>query len=393
MTSRRWWDVALTGVMLIIVPVAFLQSPLTPAEAAGGVIAVVLVIAAYLAFARPDLSESAPPWRHVAFVGVGAVALGVGVAAIPFLAMLQVLVYPLLWVTAASRRPAIVGSAVVAVAVFLGFVIGGGFTANAFISGTLTGLFSLAISIALGLWIESIAAHAEERGRLVAQLEVAQTELEALASERGASAERERLARDIHDTLAQTLAGLVILAERAGRQSRDGQVDAAAVSIATVEQIARDALAESRALVARTAAVPSEPALGAAVERLAERFRAESGLTIDVDLVGLAAGAADDREAQVVALRCLQEGLANVRKHAGATRVSVLVASGSGIRLVISDDGRGFDDRSPRTGYGLDGMRERLALAGGTFEVQTAPGDGTTLRIGIPLYAGSEATS
>ncbi|WP_426806427.1 histidine kinase dimerization/phosphoacceptor domain-containing protein, partial [Stenotrophomonas sp. SrG] len=65
------------------------------------------------------------------------------------------------------------------------------------------------------------------------------------------------MARDIHDTLAQTLAGLVILAERAGMQSADGQSDAAATTIATVEQVAREALTETRAIVASTAAVPS----------------------------------------------------------------------------------------------------------------------------------------
>lgn len=388
MSSRRWWDVAVTAITVIVLPVALLQSPSTPTAAAAGIGSVGLVILAYFFIARPELSDAAPPWRLVAFTATASVALVIGVATVPFLAMMQVMIYPLGWVIASSRRPAILASGVFAVAVFFGFFIGSGFSTDGLLAGLVTAVFSLAFSIAFGLWIASIADHAEERGRLLAELDMAQTELEALALERGASQERERLARDIHDTLAQTLAGLVILAERAGRQSRDHQTDAAATTIGTVEQVARDALAESRALVARMAAVPSELAFEAAVERLAERFRVESGLDIHVDLAELAPDAASDREAQVVALRCLQESLANVRKHAAATRVIVRADEGDGIRLVVSDDGRGFDADAPRTGYGIDGMRDRLALAGGALSVESAA-TGTTLRIGIPVRDGA----
>ncbi|MDF2580581.1 MAG: hypothetical protein K0S49_2160, partial [Microbacterium sp.] len=120
----------------------------------------------------------------------------------------------------------------------------------------------------------------------------------------------------------------------------------------------------------------------AAVERLAERFRADTGLEISV--VDTASGT--DRETQVVALRCLQEALANVRKHAGAARVTVSLSGeeDGALRLVVEDDGRGFDVSSPRTGYGLDGMSDRVALAGGTVEVAAAAGAGTTLSIRLP---------
>lgn len=393
MSNRRWWDVAITAITVIVLPVALLQDAATPVGVGLGVGAVGLVVLAYFFLARPELSEAAPRWHLVAFTAVAAVALVVGVAAVPFLAMMQVMVYPLAWVIAPSRRPAIISSGIFAAAVFLGFLVGGDFTSAALLTGTVTAVFSLAFSIAFGLWIASIADHAEERGRLLAELDLAQSELEALALERGAAAERERLARDIHDTLAQTLAGLVILAERAGRQSRDQQTDAAAATIGTVEQVARDALAESRALVARMAAVPSEVAFESAIERLAERFRVDSGLDIAVDLGALDPDAASDRETQVVALRCVQEGLANVRKHARATRVRVTAADeGDGISLTVSDDGRGFDLDASRTGYGLDGMRDRLALAGGALGIDTSE-RGTTLRITIPTRADAGAGS
>ncbi|MFT4218937.1 MAG: ATP-binding protein, partial [Microbacterium sp.] len=169
-----------------------------------------------------------------------------------------------------------------------------------------------------------------------------------------------------------------------------GSADAAAQSIATVERVARDALAEARALVAQTAAVPAEPAFEEAVARLVERFRAEAGLVIDLD--GSPGVAQLDRETQVVLLRCLQEGLANVRKHAGATRVTVRVGTaGAAAVLVVSDDGRGFDVSRARSGFGLSGMADRAALADGELEVDSAPGRGTTLRVRLPIGEGSAA--
>jgi signal transduction histidine kinase len=91
----------------------------------------------------------------------------------------------------------------------------------------------------------------------------------------------------------------------------------------------------------------------------------------------------------VVVLRCLQEALSNVRKHAGAARVTVTLAGEDDgtLRLVVEDDGRGFDVSSPRTGYGLDGMSDRVALAGGTVEVTAIPGAGTTLSVRLPAPA------
>jgi signal transduction histidine kinase len=179
----------------------------------------------------------------------------------------------------------------------------------------------------------------------------------------------------------------VIFAERAGRQSRDGQTDAAAATIATVEQVARDALAEARALVARTAAVPREPAFGAAVERLIERFREHGAARIELDTARVQGQL--DREAQVVLLRCLQEALSNVTKHAAAGRVAVRVeVAGDGAAVLeVSDDGRGFDTSRPASGFGLDGMRERVALAGGTFDVSSAPGGGAMLTVRLPAVS------
>ena len=385
MLSRRRWDAIVTIVSAVIaIALVLLFPPETPARTAIALAAIALFAAGYALIGRDAVEPPRAAWRYPAFLSVAAIAVGIGAGAAPFMAMLQTLAYPLVWVIGDSRRRGIGGSAVIAGSVFVGASFGYGPNLQSFLAGATTAVFSLSFAIAIGLWIAQIAEYGEERERLLAELTAAQGEVEALSRDRGAAQERERLARDIHDTLAQTLAGLVIFAERAGRQSREGRTDAAATTIATVEQVARDALAEARALVARTAAVPSEPAFAAAVERLVERFRAQGRAAIELDTAAVAGEL--DREAQVVLLRCLQEGLSNAAKHADADRIEVRVdveADGAA-SLAVADDGRGFEPDAPGTGFGLDGMRERVALAGGTLQVESTAGRGTTLRVHLP---------
>ncbi|MCR2783793.1 MULTISPECIES: histidine kinase [unclassified Microbacterium] len=383
MVNRRGWDIAILGAGIIVAVFAVLiYNEGTPGEQAVSIGSVAAVVLAYLLLARHEIGEDPPTWRVPVFIVAVSVAVGIGVSVNPFLAMLQTIIYPLVWMITANNRQAIVGSALPALTILVGFAAGEDFSAGGWASGLVTAGFSLLFAVVFGLWIASIADSAEERGRLLAELTSAQDAVQALSRDRGAAQERERMAREIHDTLAQTLAGLVLIAERAGGQYRSGKADAAMQSIATVEAVAREALAEARALVARTAAVPAEAAFDAALERLVERFRAEAGLQIDLDS---ALDADVDRDAQVVMLRCVQEALANVRKHADAARASVRVAAMDGtVVLEVIDDGRGFDPLAPRSGFGLDGMAERIALAGGALDIQARPGGGAALRVTLP---------
>lgn len=391
MQNRRWWDAAVIAAsLMVVVAVTVGSSGSSSAAAAVAGPALLLFVLSYLLVARPALT-STRPWHFPVFVTGAAVALAGGCAGEPFFAVLQAIAYPLTWVLSADRRQAIVGSAVIALGIFIGFALfsgileGGDAVLPALAVAAAVAGFGLAFAIAFGLWMAGVVEYGQERARLVGELTAAQAEVEALSRDRGAAMERERLARDVHDTLAQTLAGLAILSERAGRQLGEGRADAAADSIATVEKLSRDALDEARAIVSRMAAVPSDAALGDAVDRLVGRFRAEAGLTIDLDLQLDSAGVLP-RESQLVLLRCLQESLANVRKHAAATRVDVRVSAGTdgAAQLAVADDGRGFDPGSRRDGFGLDGMAERVALAGGDLEVSSRPGGGTTLIVRLP---------
>ena len=381
MSESRWWDAVVPIVAAAIVAPVLILSDLDVLGRALVAASAALLIVAYFGFGRRLRQGGSTPLA-VVFVILLAISIGVGVAAAPFMAMLQTLAYPLVWVSVDTRRGGVLGSVAIGFGVFIGFVAHGGFTIESLWEGILSAGLAVVFATALGLWISSIAEYGEERARLVTELTEAQSQVEALSRDRGAAEERERIARDIHDTLAQTLAGLVLLSERAGRQARDGRTDAAAEAIATIEQTAREALAESRALVARMAAGPADDALAAAIERLAARFRAEVGLAIDVEV---AAGVDLDREQQVVLLRCLQEALANVRKHARATLVVVTVAPhGEGIGMTVRDDGVGFDPSAARTGFGLDGISDRATLAGGSVEVDSVPGRGSVLTILLP---------
>lgn len=407
--SRLWWDVAVAVVLVVSATWAVLDAVPPAALGAGWALSALAAYAvAYVGLARPALRLPDGSRRGTAFLVVAALVLGLGVASAPMLATVQAVTYPLAWRLADGVRHAIGASVGIALAVGLGTVVAHGGIAAGWFSGGVTAALSLAFAIGMGLWITRIWEYGDERARLVTELTAAQEQIAALNRDRGAAAERERVARDIHDTLAQTLTGLVLLAERAGRQARTGQSEAATRSVEAVETVARDALAEARALVARTAAVPAEPAFAEAVERLVAHFRADAGLAIDLD-VGCDADP-HDREAQIVLLRCLQEALSNVRKHAGASRVAVTVradatgatgteatgatgtdAAGTpgtpgtaGTVLEVRDDGAGFDPAAPRTGFGLDGMTERAALAGGAVRVASAPGWGTTVTVTLP---------
>jgi signal transduction histidine kinase len=243
---------------------------------------------------------------------------------------------------------------------------------------------SLVFSLSLGLWITSIADRSHERQQLLDELRSTQARLAAVSRDAGVASERERLAREIHDTIAQDLTGLVLLTQRARQVLAGGTSDATLdEQLELLEDNARSALAETRALVAATAPVGlATGGIGDALDRLGARFTRETGVEVTVRAAGLRAL---DRDTEVVLLRCAQEGLANVRKHAHASAATVSVAEiVDAVTLEVADNGRGFDTTVTSGGYGLAGIADRLALVDGTLHVDSSAG-GTTLRITLPV--------
>ncbi|MCC2320522.1 sensor histidine kinase [Cellulomonas xiejunii] len=241
---------------------------------------------------------------------------------------------------------------------------------------------ALLFAVVLGLWITRVAEQSEERAYLLDELRATQEALAASHHAAGVVAERQRLAAEIHDTLAQGFTSVVMLAETAAVENARGHVDRVAARLEHIEGVARDNLAEARTLVAATAPPDlQDGTLADALVRLAVRFGDETGVRVDVvDDTGDAVGA----EAQVVLLRAAQESLANVRRHAGASHVRIgLAGVDDEVVLEIVDDGRGLP-QDVAEGHGLRGMRARADAAGGTLEVTGQPGVGTRLRLRVP---------
>jgi signal transduction histidine kinase len=192
-------------------------------------------------------------------------------------------------------------------------------------------------------------------------------------------AERGRWARELHDETLQQFAGLRMLLSGARRSGDRERVDTAIET--ALERIATG-IGDLRGLITdlRPAAL-DELGIEPALESLAER--AEVGVALRVEL---AARPAPELESTIY--RLVQEALTNVAKHARASHVSVLVReAGDALEVLVRDDGAGFDPHRRSSGYGLVGMRERLALVRGTLDIESAPGGGTTLRASIPYAA------
>ncbi|MEL0627577.1 histidine kinase [Salinibacterium amurskyense] len=318
----------------------------------------------------------------IAYVSVLVITVGAAVAFMPVMATLQSLAYPLVWVLAERTRNAIIGNVALALSVGVGFLINMGLSPDAVLYTTTIVALSLIFSLALGLWITQISRLSDQRHDLVLELQSTRDELAAISRDAGVSSERERLAREIHDTIAQDLTGLVLVAQRAKRELDNNNAAAAAEQLELIEDNARAALAEARALVTASAPVGlTGDGITSALTRLAERYSRETQLTVTVDADHLPAIA---RETEVVVLRCAQEALANVRKHANATRATITVTVGdAGLTIAVTDDGTGFDPTTAHTGFGLEGMSERLALVNGRLDVDSSAA-GTTVRATIP---------
>ena len=234
---------------------------------------------------------------------------------------------------------------------------------------------SLGFAVLFGFWMFSIIGQSIDRRTVIDELERTRQELAAVSHRAGVLAERERLAREIHDTLAQGFTSVVVLLELAESEV-DTDPAAARLRLAAARETARQNLAEARALVAALTPVDLQAApLPAAIGRLVDRFGAETGLPARLTVTG--EPRALPASTEVVLLRAAQEALANVRKHAGAGRVEVTL---DGAALAVVDDGAGFDPAAPTGGYGLAGMRRRVEEIGGSLSIASGAG-GTTVEV------------
>lgn len=269
-------------------------------------------------------------------------------------------------------------------------------TPGAFLGPLLGG----AVAVATVLGYQALYRESERRRELIEELITTRAEL--AAAERGAGilAERERLAREIHDTLAQGLSSIQLLlraAERAlseagsaGAPASPASSDAALAHIARAREAAQENLAEARRFVrALTPPDLEHGSLAGALERLCSGV---PGPRVRFSLSGTPRVLPTPYE--VALLRIAQSALANVVRHARAGRAEItLTFMDASVTLDIVDDGHGFDPSSAASaasgpgdgGFGLPAMRSRAETLGGLFTVESAPGQGTAVAVTLPL--------
>lgn len=376
----RLWHLAVVGVSVLVgALVLFFEDE--PPSVIAAVAGVALYLLAWFTLGRRAIRRE-PNWQSVGYTVFLIVISGVLTSIDPTFATMQTVTFPLLWVVSSSVRAAIIANVLASISVTIGLVMSLGGGHGAVTEALFIGGLSLAFSIVIGLWISGVETRSEERGVLLDELRATQATLASLSRDAGIASERERLAREIHDTIAQDLTGLVMLAQQSRRSLASGDPATAEEELALLEENARLALGETRALVAATSPTAlDDGGLGPALDRLAARFSKETGISVSAETD---VTAPLDRAAEVVLLRCAQEGLANVRKHSGATSARLALRStASGATLTVSDDGTGFDQNARGPGFGLSGMRERLALVEGSLEISSSPA-GTRLTATLP---------
>jgi two-component system NarL family sensor kinase len=216
---------------------------------------------------------------------------------------------------------------------------------------------------------------------------IERTRLFAKSAQFGAAEERNRLAREIHDTLAQGLAAIALQLETADALLDSGtNMDRAQKAVNQALSLARANLEEARRSVLDLRAAPLEGrTLADALAVLVKEYNTKWNLRIKFQLVGENRALPIRIDAGLY--RIAQEALTNVIRHANAKRIKVeLTITETTVTLIVQDDGRGFDpDQVPRGHYGIIGMNERARLLGGTLHLESTLGSGTRLAINLKI--------
>ncbi|MEU0298672.1 sensor histidine kinase [Streptomyces sp. NPDC006175] len=375
--SLHRWN-AVFWVLLGVVPPAIAVAD-APGTTRCPVLALLAVLA--LSYGAVGLFPGSPvlrprPYLYVLVVGLGAMSYLLDGSAALFVVTL-----PHFWIYTVSARAAIALSGIAAAGVVAGNVVRQGWDGEFFTGNVIFTVIGYAAGVLIGLGVRRLTEDADARAaRLRAELEDTRLRLVEAHRRQGAADERERLAREIHDTLAQGFASIIVLAEaaRSGLETDPGR---SGKQLLAIENTARENLAEARVLVG------SAPRGGVAAGSVADTLRRTLDRFTEDTGIGVASELPDvdcDQQTRIALLRCTQESLANIRKHAAASAVEVVLTQQPyGVELEITDDGRGFVAENS-CGFGLHGMRKRLAELGGELTVTSSVGDGTRVLAMIP---------
>lgn len=377
----------LHGLMLGLLALAAAKAVSDGRPHPGAVIAAACVLAAVYAagaaarFVQPGTRAGAGWLAVLGVLWAALLVLSPDALWVAFpLYFLQLHLLPIRW-----SLPAVAVTAAAAIASFL-------LHGQAVTPGTFIGpLLGAAVAVATVLGYEALFRESERRRELIEELVATRAELAEAERTAGTLAERERLAREIHDTLAQGLSSIQLLLRAAERTLPEDAPAAAHVHRA--REAAQDNLAEARRFVrALTPPDLANGSLTAALERLSARTTTP-GLAVQFAVSGTPVELPTPYE--VALLRTAQSALANTVRHAGARRAEITLSfMDTSVSLDVVDDGRGFAQDAPAGGdtgsggFGLPAMRSRARSLGGTLSVESAPGQGTAVALTLPLPVG-----
>jgi signal transduction histidine kinase len=239
----------------------------------------------------------------------------------------------------------------------------------------------LFISTIMGTFISSIIKQSADRQRLIDELTRSRADLMRVEREAGRLTERQRLARDIHDTLAQHFTS-IIMHLSAAKYSNPKSVQS---EVQQAEESAREGLDEIRRIVWDMQPEQIEKAsLVEAVEELAARWSAENSVLVKMKVTGTPRSLPSSAETAL--LRISQESLHNITKHAQAKNVNITFSFMEDIFVMdIADDGVGFDLSKASSGFGLKTMRDRIEELSGIFTMESEQGRGTAIAVSLPI--------
>jgi len=311
----KWWHLTFAVLWVITLVITFIE----PAGRGGHVATAGLLVVMAIAYAvwAPSalLDQSWKGWAYLAVAWSALIAIHVLDPNTEAWLLFFVL-FPHLWVM--LSQPAAVVTTIAAVASTTATRLwGAGGSTDDLVPVLVTAVISIALSILLGIFTSRMVHEASRRAETIDALHAAQAELAAAERDRGVSEERERLSREIHDTLAQGFTSVLALSRAADAALARGDVDTARERLALVDATARDNLSEARLIVAElTPGHLQSRTLVEALGRLTAAVSAESKVPTALSVLGDPAPLGGSGE--VVLLRSAQEALANVRRHAHA---------------------------------------------------------------------------
>lgn len=376
-----------TGLHVLFVALVLLvvgRAVFVPTSASTVVVVMAVILVATYATGGLFARASRTRGRIPGFVWLTLVT-GEWVVLLWFSPMAAYLVFPLffLYLLLLGRR---LGTVMVVVTTGIAIValgLDGGWS----VGGVIGPLVGAAVAVMIGLGYQALAREAAERERLMAELVATRDLLAATEHESGVLAERGRLAREIHDTVAQGLSSIQLLLHAAERADPERP---GVEHIRLARDTAAANLADTRRFI-RELTPPNldKVGLGGTLRRLATTQWAPQGLAVTVrisDSLTL------PMHLQTALLRIAQGAIANVLQHAQANTATIsLSTDGRALRFTITDDGRGFNpdqlasnsSMSTTDSFGLQATRERVDQLGGTLTIDSAPGRGTAVTVDL----------